>query len=308
MFKTIISFIKKYFPYGTNRGLYVELVYSWLMGGYRIKDRLNIENFINYSLYSKKEMICNVCGKKSFPLYDFPNLKLRNEHRIEILRETLQCRVCLSTMRHRSLVEKFLNHVGIANARDLISVNEISKNDLSKISILDTDAFSPMSKILRGHPNYFVSSFSSDKPLNTLLGENHYNINLECIGFPDNFFDLILTSDVMEHVRDIDTAHFEIARILKPGGKYIFTVPYDSNCDDEHLLIEVNEGGDKYLVPPQYHGDPVNGGIVAYRVFGQRIFKDLQNIGFEVKLEYIEDEKKMIVNGDVFVATKISSI
>ncbi|MDP7323689.1 MAG: class I SAM-dependent methyltransferase [Candidatus Woesearchaeota archaeon] len=46
--------------------------------------------------------------------------------------------------------------------------------------------------------------------------------NLE---FEENSFDLVLCSDVLEHIEDDKTALKEIARVLKPGGILLFTVP-----------------------------------------------------------------------------------
>lgn len=51
--------------------------------------------------------------------------------------------------------------------------------------------------------------------------------NLEKLPFRDNYFDLVLTADVLEHVRDLGRALGEIARVLKPGGLHFFTVPYN---------------------------------------------------------------------------------
>ncbi|MDQ1284075.1 MAG: hypothetical protein QG620_423 [Patescibacteria group bacterium] len=43
--------------------------------------------------------------------------------------------------------------------------------------------------------------------------------------FQDNFFDLILCSEVLEHIFDDRSAVKEVKRILKPGGVAILTVP-----------------------------------------------------------------------------------
>lgn len=43
--------------------------------------------------------------------------------------------------------------------------------------------------------------------------------------FPDDAFDLILTTDVVEHVDDDQAALRSIARVLKPGGVALLTAP-----------------------------------------------------------------------------------
>jgi SAM-dependent methyltransferase len=57
-----------------------------------------------------------------------------------------------------------------------------------------------------------------DEPGSPIDGKwNVTNQNLECLTFPDASFDLVMTSDVMEHVRLDDIAHREIRRVLKPA-------------------------------------------------------------------------------------------
>jgi ubiquinone/menaquinone biosynthesis C-methylase UbiE len=43
--------------------------------------------------------------------------------------------------------------------------------------------------------------------------------------FPDEKFDLVLATDIIEHVDDDEQALHEIARVLKPGGRALVTVP-----------------------------------------------------------------------------------
>lgn len=49
--------------------------------------------------------------------------------------------------------------------------------------------------------------------------------DITAIPFPDRSFELVLATDVIEHVDADDRALAEIARVLKPGGKAIITVP-----------------------------------------------------------------------------------
>ncbi len=44
----------------------------------------------------------------------------------------------------------------------------------------------------------------------------------EAIPFDDATFDIAYCCDVLEHVRDLDTVIAEAARVLKPGGVYLF--------------------------------------------------------------------------------------
>ena len=43
--------------------------------------------------------------------------------------------------------------------------------------------------------------------------------------FPDASFDLVLSFDVFEHIRDSDAHLREVARVLRPGGRYLVQTP-----------------------------------------------------------------------------------
>ncbi len=47
----------------------------------------------------------------------------------------------------------------------------------------------------------------------------------EALPFPANSFDLLLSHEVLEHVRDDRQAVSEMARVLKPGGRLVVFVP-----------------------------------------------------------------------------------
>lgn len=44
----------------------------------------------------------------------------------------------------------------------------------------------------------------------------------EKLPYPDNSFDVVYCCDVLEHVRDVNTAISEISRVLKSGGMFFF--------------------------------------------------------------------------------------
>ena len=43
--------------------------------------------------------------------------------------------------------------------------------------------------------------------------------------FPDASFDLVLSFDVLEHIRDSDAHLREVSRVLRPGGRYLVQTP-----------------------------------------------------------------------------------
>ncbi len=49
--------------------------------------------------------------------------------------------------------------------------------------------------------------------------------DINCLPFADNFFDLVICSEVLEHIQDHDIAISEIVRVLAPGKDLVVSVP-----------------------------------------------------------------------------------
>jgi len=49
--------------------------------------------------------------------------------------------------------------------------------------------------------------------------------DLLALPFPDDYFDVVMASEVLEHIPDDEQAMAEIARVVRPGGRVAVTVP-----------------------------------------------------------------------------------
>ena len=49
--------------------------------------------------------------------------------------------------------------------------------------------------------------------------------DLLALPFPDDYFDVVVASEVLEHIPDDERAMAEIARVVRPGGRVAVTVP-----------------------------------------------------------------------------------
>jgi ubiquinone/menaquinone biosynthesis C-methylase UbiE len=72
----------------------------------------------------------------------------------------------------------------------------------------------------------------------------------EKLPFPDNYFDLVLSHEVLEHVQDDQQAVNEIIRVLKPGGRLILFVPNRGYPFETHGIYwkGVYKFGNKFFV------------------------------------------------------------
>lgn len=145
-----------------------------------------------------------------------------------------------------------------------------------------------------------------------MLSEGVINQNLECLTFPDASLDIVITSDVMEHVRLDDRAHCEIYRVLKPGGIYLFTVPHVRSWDKTLTRAKVTDPDDPskdvQLLEPEYHGDTNSdegGGVLAYRTYGKELEVFLMGLGFEVIYERKDIRSIGVINTELFYCRKV---
>ena len=96
--------------------------------------------------------------------------------------------------------------------------------------------------------------------------------NLEKLSFPDASFDLVITRDVMEHVPDPVAAEAEIVRVLRPGGWYVFTIPFYFTLRHDRIRAALHADGTLHLgQAPEYHTDAGGGerGALVYRDFSE---------------------------------------
>jgi SAM-dependent methyltransferase len=82
--------------------------------------------------------------------------------------------------------------------------------------------------------------------------------NLEEQTFADASFDLVVTSDVFEHVLDPARGFAEIARTLRPGGAHVFTVPWYWSRETLVRATHGEGGKIRHLEPADYHGNPID--------------------------------------------------
>lgn len=102
------------------------------------------------------------------------------------------------------------------------------------------------------------------------------------LSFKDRSIDHIISCEVLEHVPNYKDALAELARVLKPGGSLIVTVPFLDGCNDTLTRARcLDDGTIEHLCQPEYHGDPVNGeGILAFYHFGWDLLDELRGVGF----------------------------
>lgn len=293
-------------PAHSRRRLLLKIGRTALRSPASALNRLASVNFHNARLSASLRINCPVCGNDSGVDYDFPDVLLRREHGIGLLRETLACKSCNATMRDRVLAMGLLEVAGLRAQRTYDDLRGLKASPPGDFHILDTDSFSPLNRILRGMPGYTHSQFRADLPPGKKLDDGSLNVNLLQIPFSDHTFDVIMTSDVMEHVADDEQAHREIHRCLKAGGSYVFTVPFDPTLHSTRRLTVKTDSHDRYFILSHHvHGDPhSSSGIIAHRIYGMDFIDTMEAMGFNMKFQQIDAPGRGVYAGDLFIATR----
>ncbi|WP_242155186.1 class I SAM-dependent methyltransferase [Aestuariivivens sediminis] len=121
---------------------------------------------------------------------------------------------------------------------------------------------------LKQHCKYYtISQFFPNQKRGALV-KGFRNEDLEQQTFEDRMFDLVITSDVMEHVYEPDRAFKEIYRTLKPGGAHIFSVPLvNKHKPTQRWAIKGEDGQPNFLFEPEWHSNPIDekGSPVTFR-------------------------------------------
>lgn len=108
------------------------------------------------------------------------------------------------------------------------------------------------------------------------------NEDVTALTFLNETFDAVCSCDVLEHVFNPRKALSEFARILKPTGWLILTVPYAIDQAVTTVRAKLRADGTvEHLLPPEYHIDPLNAGgcLCVYR-YGWDILQLLRETGF----------------------------
>ncbi len=101
------------------------------------------------------------------------------------------------------------------------------------------------------------------------------HMDIQDLKFPDNHFDFILSSHVLEHVLDDRKAMKEFYRVLSPKGFAILQVPMDINRESTYE--------DETIVSPEKRKIAF-GQYDHLRIYGMDYKSILENVGFIVEI------------------------
>jgi SAM-dependent methyltransferase len=157
------------------------------------------------------------------------------------------CMFCSANERYELLAAEIKNRYG---------------GKLAEMDVLELDPHSPLRKILSRARKHVRTFYESKEERGSFRRDGTMCQDITALAFPDESFDLIVSSDVLEHVPLLESAFRESRRVLKRGGAHLFTAPPRLKTKKRAELVE---GKVIHLEPPEYHRDPLSPqGILAY--------------------------------------------
>lgn len=255
---------------------------------------------------------CSLCGMKTIFIFDSSQL-----------RSSGNCLFCSASTRYKSIAEvakkliilKLIsNEIGIDKLKhimDKINLSNYSLKTIAKLTrdknflIYEPSSYGAIYYALRKNPKFLFSEYLPNPNLQS--GDLYRGVlfeDLQSLSFESESFDLLITQDVLEHVKKPFKAFEEIHRVLKVNGVHIFTVPIGSNPKTFHYFSDT---GNPILNRTVYHKDPLRPeGILVFTQFGRDLTEILDNYGFSsILINSNFNSKKGLFRSDLDVIISI---
>ncbi|BBZ69200.1 class I SAM-dependent methyltransferase [Mycobacterium paraseoulense] len=205
-------------------------------------------------------------------------------------RESMFCRFCCSNLRVRRIAEVLVGLYGPPGCGSLAElIEDPTFRDLAVAEVNTIGSLGSLHALLRRLPRLMFSDYRGPQRLGEII-DGARNEDICRLTYPDAAFDLVLSSDTLEHVHDFRAALAETRRVLRPGGRHVFTVPVVWTRATTKARAQIGEDGELvHLMPALYHGRgsgayrfiPVGADLLTFTEFGRDIIDYVREAGFE---------------------------
>ena len=247
---------------------------------------------------------CVVCGRESVFRFDptiiTPQLKEAwgiSDRLAEAFnrKESMFCSNCGCSSRIRRLAAVLMQTFSEISGLSCKSFAELLENkEFRDLKIAEINACGALHSYLKDHPNLYYSEWLPHRE----PGEVYDGVrceDLQCLTYPDDYFDIILTSETLEHVPDPGKAWQEIFRTLKDGGYHIFTIPVLPSQPTTVKRANLVDGKRDNLLAAAYHGAWGSENMFVYTDFGMDLVEKLDGIGLKTEIFYQNPKDEMDV-------------
>jgi len=210
-------------------------------------------------------------------------------------REGSRCAWCGSSLRSGQLAAAIVAAANRSCGSSARSLSTLFRDPRARaLTIAEINSAGNLHRYLTRCPGLRYSEFGSTS--SSIPSED-----LTCLSYPDARFDLVITSDTLEHVPDIDRALAETCRVLRTGGIHVFSVPIVWDRPTRQRA-KVEHGVLTHLLPPSHHGAPREGrpDFLVFNEFGSDFAARCSAAGFELELLRDADNPALVT----FMASK----
>ena len=86
---------------------------------------------------------------------------------------------------------------------------------------------------------------------------------------------------MLEHIPDYEQASRGCARVLKDGGKLMWSVPLITSSNENLVRAKIENEDIVHVQLPEYHGEPLSSdGVLCFQHFGWQMLDQMRNAGF----------------------------
>jgi SAM-dependent methyltransferase len=200
-------------------------------------------------------------------------------------KETLACWSCGAKLRSRRLARVLIETFRVDGVAPRSARRWAASPIARALRVAEINRIEGLHEALSHLPLLSFSDFHEGaSPAQVIDGVAHED--LMRLSYPDSSFDLVLTSETLEHVPDLDTALSEIRRILVPGGWHLFTVPIVPGV--ERTYARMSLGPDGILIqrstPIRHPGG--DWGYPVFTEFGADLPAILDRAGFDTTIHF----------------------
>ena len=198
-------------------------------------------------------------------------------------KESDLCVWCGAKLRARRLARTLLDLYPVdAPARSAASLAAwIRDPDVRALAVLEVNVIDGVHDYLSRLPRAVTTDFDpAAAPGSVVQGVR--NEDLSRLTFADASFDLVVTSETLEHVPDLERAVAEIRRVLRPDGRHVFTTPLLPGVPTTYRRASLGTGGVVTHLATEIRHPGGDVGYLVYHEFGADLPAILNAAGFEV--------------------------
>ncbi len=193
------------------------------------------------------------------------------------LREGYRCVRCEASLRYRGQADALLRCYATGGASTIADL--VGEEAFSTLHVWEPGVLGPFRGYFARLPHYVVSQYWPD----VAPGGEQDGMRCEdlmALTFADESFDLVVTSDIFEHVRKPYAGFAEVHRVLRPCGRHIFSIPVQEPFRAITVeRVDTSGAEDVFRLEPRYHGQHI-----VYNDFGHDLVERLSRLGFDTEV------------------------